>query len=836
MSAQQPAVAVVVVYYNGADDTIACLDGIAALSWPAERLEVVVVDNASRGDDVARIRAAHPGARVVPAGANLGFAGGCNLGVRESTAGYVAFLNNDARPDEAFLRAAVGELETHPDVGAVAAKVLDWAGERIDFAGGTLSWYGQGFKLHVGEPDGTVPDDARDVLFGTGSALVVRRAAFEAVGGFDERYFMFFEDVDLGWRLWLAGHRVRYVPGAVAYHRHHASMSGLGAWREQFLLERNALYTIYKNYDDRNVERFLAPALALAVRRGVALSGADATALDLAQNPPVPDEPATAEVDKALLASAYAVDAFARELPSLARARAEVQQGRVRGDAEITRLFGQPLVSSISAEDFRHDLEKITETIGVREVFGRRRRILVLTGDTLAARMAGPAIRALQIATALGGEHEVTLATTSTCELERSDITVTRVSAQRQMAELERWADVIVFQGHLMQEFPVLRTSHKPLVVDIYDPFHLEQLEQARDLPEDERREVVNNATVVLNEQILRGDFFLCASEKQRDFWLGQMAALGRVNPAVYDRDETLNSLIAVVPFGLEDSPPVATRPAVKGVIPGIDEGDRVILWGGGIYNWFDPLTLIRAMALVRDKVPNAKLLFMGVNHPNPGVPKMRMATRAHELADELGLLGTTVHFNQQWVPYEERQNFLLESDIGVSTHLDHVETAFSFRTRILDYIWASLPIVCTGGDSLAVLVEGRGLGTVVPPEDVEALADALTGLLLDDDSAARCRDNLAELAPDMTWSRVLEPLLRFCREPQRAADLVGRSGRGRSVDGMPTIAPPPWEGIRGDLALMRKYWSDEGPRGLLEKVGARAGRLARGRLRPSGR
>lgn len=836
MSAGQPAVAVVVVNYNGADDTIACLDGIAELSWPADRLQVVVVDNASRGDDVARIRAAHPGARVIASETNLGFAAGCNRGVAEATGEHVVFLNNDARPDPEFLRAAVRELEAQPDVGAVAAKVLDWEGKAVDFAGGSLSWYGQAFKDRVGEIVGG-PDDPRDVLFGTGSALVVRRSAFDAVGGFDERYFMFFEDVDLGWRLWLAGHRVRYVPDAVAYHRHHASMTGLGAWREQFLLERNALYTIYKNYDDGNLDRFLAPALGLAIRRGVALAGADADALDLARTPPVAGEPPTTDVGKSLLASAYAVDAFVRELPVLARSRAEVQAGRVRGDAEITRLFGQPTVSSISAEDFRRDLDQVNELIGVREVFGRRRRILVLTGDTLARRMAGPAIRALQIATALAGEHEVTLATTSDCELERSDLTVTRVSTQRGMAELERWADVIVFQGHLMEEFPVLRTTHKPLVVDIYDPFHLEQLEQARDLPEDERRTVVNNATVVLNEQILRGDFFLCASEKQRDFWLGQMAALGRINPAVYDRDETLHSLIAVVPFGLEDAPPVATKAAVKGVIPGIGPDDKVVLWGGGIYNWFDPLTLIRAMAVVRDRVPEAKLLFMGVNHPNPGVPRMRMATQAHELADELGLLGTTVHFNQQWVPYEERQNFLLESDIGVSTHLDHVETAFSFRTRILDYIWASLPIVCTGGDSLAALVESRGLGAVVPPEDVDALADALTELLVDEDRAARCREELARLAPDMTWSRVLDPLVRFCRDPRRAADLTAPGTRGgRTTAGLPTIAPPAWEGIRGDLALVRRYWTDEGPRGLLEKVAARAGRLARGQFRPSGR
>src|SRR5206468_8785633 len=106
------------------------------------------------------------------------------------------------------------------------------------------------------------------------------------------------------------------------------------------------------------------------------------------------------------------------------------------------------------------------------------------------------------------------------------------------------------------------------------------------------------------------------------------------------------------------------------------------------------------------------------------------------DLATELGLTGTHVFFNEGWVPYEERQNYLLEADIGVSTHLDHVETAFSFRTRILDYLWASLPIVATEGDSFATLIEAEGLGLTVPAQDVGALETALLPLL--DDPARR--------------------------------------------------------------------------------------------------
>jgi hypothetical protein len=127
---------------------------------------------------------------------------------------------------------------------------------------------------------------------------------------------------------------------------------------------------------------------------------------------------------------------------------------------------------------------------------------------------------------------------------------------------------------------------------------------------------------------------------------------------------------------------------------------------------------------------------------------------------------------------------------VGVSTHLDHVETAFSFRTRILDYLWASLPIVATAGDSFAELIEERGLGLVVPPGDVDALEAALHRLLTDVAFAQQCADAVAAAAAEFRWSRVLEPVLRLCAEARRAPDLV--DPRQRAMIGDP-IAQAMW-------------------------------------------
>jgi glycosyltransferase involved in cell wall biosynthesis len=362
---------------------------------------------------------------------------------------------------------------------------------------------------------------------------------------------------------------------------------------------------------------------------------------------------------------------------------------------------------------------------------------------------------------------------TTACDgLSHPDFRVRKVDAG-ELDDLVSWADIVVFQGFIMYENPGLGASRKVIVADIYDPFHLEQLEQTRGSLERDRRKMVHSATEVLNQQLARGDFFTCASSKQRDFWLGQLAAMGRINPLTYDADESLGELIAIVPFGVNDTPPIKTRDVLKGVVPGIGPDDKVILWGGGIYNWFDPLTLLRAVDKLRGRLPNVRVYFLGLKHPNPHVPEMRMAVQTRRLADELGLVDTHAFFNEGWVEYGDRQNYLLEADLGVSTHLDHVETEFSFRTRILDYLWAGLPVVATGGDSLAQLIEAHGAGIGVPPGDVDALEQALFELLSDDERAAECGRQSFALAEQFRWSTALEPLVEFCRDPHRAPDLL---------------------------------------------------------------
>jgi len=358
---------VVVVNFREPRLTLECLAALQELD--SEDVELICVDNGSCDESVDLLGAV-PEVRLIRSPRNLGFAGGCNLGARHATGEFLAFLNNDARPDRLWLEAARRTLIVDPSIGCVASKVLDWDGERIDFVDAGLTWFGMGYKPRTGERPRAEDETARDVLFATGAALVTRAQLFDQVGGFDERFFMFYEDVDLGWRLNLLGHRVRYVPTSVVYHRHHASVAAYGEHSEWFLLERNALMALYKNLSDEALGRVLAPALALSVRRALAEGGADPTILDLDGGLDLDSDSMT--VSKRTLTSPFAISAFVDLLPSLTVSRAEVQAGRVRSDRELYPLMRTALEPAMASPSYLDAHRILVESFGLEELFDER--------------------------------------------------------------------------------------------------------------------------------------------------------------------------------------------------------------------------------------------------------------------------------------------------------------------------------------------------------------------------------------------------------------------------------------------------------------------------------
>jgi hypothetical protein len=833
-------VSVVIINFRGTDDTLECVARLNEVDWPTKQLEIVVVENGSGDDSESRLRAAlgsQENVKLVVSAENLGFTGGSNLGAEEASGDFVAFLNNDAKPGKDWIREGLAAFGASPRIGAVASKVLDWDGKAIDFVEAGLSWFGMGYKNHTTELDDGRFDEQKDILFGTGSALFVRRALFLEIGGFDEDLFMFYDDVDLGWRLNLYGYRVRFAPTSIVYHKHHGSMKSFGEYREMFLLERNALHMLYKNLDDESLGTILPAALALLARRAVAKGDLDSEAYDIRRFTGADDEfDPTTPISKDTVAGLFAIDQFVADLPKLKERRKEIQGRRVKTDKEVFRLFGNIFHPLFGNDYYLEGFTAIQDAFAVNRPM-MRKRILIITGDAIGEKMAGPGMRAWKIAEALSEHSDVRLVTWNVANRKSDEFEVLRVRMQdeRGMAVQEEWADVIFFQGFALRHFLTLQKSNKIMVVDLYDPMHLEQLEQGREMGDASWRNQVLVTTQVVNEQLQRGDFFLCASERQRLFWIGQLAAVGRVNPDTYAQDENLKSLIDIAPFGMDSTPPQHTRKAIRGVVPGIGEDDKVIIWGGGIYNWFDTPTLVEAVAKVAEKHDDVRLFFLGVAHPNPDVPEMAIVSKTREISERLGLTNKHVFFNEQWVALDDRQNYLLEADAGVSTHFAHVETTFSFRTRILDYMWANLPIVTTDGDSFGDLVAAEGMGVAVPERDVDALADAIEAMLYDEDAIAKARAEVSRVRQDFTWEQALAPLIAFAHDPYPAPDRANefaenslRTGsRGEVV--VPGIGKSREQrfheiansrhGLRRDIMLARHYVTDGGVGELAGKV-----------------
>jgi hypothetical protein len=221
-----------------------------------------------------------------------------------------------------------------------------------------------------------------------------------------------------------------------------------------------------------------------------------------------------------------------------------------------------------------------------------------------------------------------------------------------------------------------------------------------------------------------------------------------------------------VVPFGVPDGDP--PEPAGPRPWPGIGPDDRVLLWGGGVWRWLDAITPIRAVERIRRERDDVHLVFMGTGRPIDAQGASAADEAARE-AERLGLLGRGVHLNPGWEGYATRGPLLAAADIGVSAHHDHLESRFAFRTRILDYLWAGLPVVTSSGDVLGELVERRGLGAAVAPGDVDGFARACLALLDDDGARQAAKDAVRAAAGDLRWSRVTEPLVSWCADPPPA-------------------------------------------------------------------
>ncbi|MEJ2581605.1 MAG: glycosyltransferase family 2 protein [Acidobacteriota bacterium] len=365
-------------------------DSLSSLTAYADRsdVEVILVDNGSadRCGDAALGR--WPWITVVRAEKNLGFAGGVHLGVEASGADILVFLNDDAAAGKDLIDAHLETLGSNPQAAASAGRLTNWDGDRHDFIRGGVTFdchafqLGQGFELTEIEP----PAPGEFLPFACGGNMAIRREDWDSSGGFDPKLFAYFEDVDLGWRLWARGREVVAAPEAVARHRGAATSAGLGDFKRGVLFERNALRTFFVCADDEYRGAFGEAVWATYLHRLTAYVKADLGIAPQAADPfgnglqPMsrgerwhgrirengiigavrhalarvllgPKVGAPSLKDGHLLMQLRAASGFFSNLDDAGGRRREIQEARVVPDREIVARFPRLVVPTYPGDD-----------------------------------------------------------------------------------------------------------------------------------------------------------------------------------------------------------------------------------------------------------------------------------------------------------------------------------------------------------------------------------------------------------------------------------------------------------------------------------------------------
>ncbi|CQR70551.1 N-acetylglucosaminyl-diphospho-decaprenol L-rhamnosyltransferase [Sporomusa ovata DSM 2662] len=350
MDVNKPLISIIVVTYNGEHHLRQCIPSLKEQTYPKELLEIIVVDNCSSDKSLEYLQQYHADVRIICNDSNQGFAKPNNQAAELAKGEYLALINNDMIAKNDWLEQLVATAK-HSQAECIAGTILNWEGSRIDCLGGGLSVYGHAVQKCWNEPIETLEshETEEETIFACGGAMLIKRDVYLKIGGFDEDFFAYCEDVDLGWRLWILGYRVVTSPKAVTYHRHNGTSGKFSKYRRIFHQERNALGMIYKNYDSNNYLKFLVGAI---LRRFARL------AEQLRINPKqyyfthqiiwwhsLRNKIRLIGRSSVILVQVIAIAGFTHDIRMLTAKRQKIQEQRVRTDEEVMRLFNSKSTS-----------------------------------------------------------------------------------------------------------------------------------------------------------------------------------------------------------------------------------------------------------------------------------------------------------------------------------------------------------------------------------------------------------------------------------------------------------------------------------------------------------
>lgn len=354
---------------------------------------------------------------------------------------------------------------------------------------------------------------------------------------------------------------------------------------------------------------------------------------------------------------------------------------------------------------------------------------MIYTSDVVGSCMAGPGIRAYELARQLRHVSSVTLVAKLIDEeaLDLCGIVPSQVGSKEGLEAIDG-ADVVV--GQPSRATLRAARSDRRVIFDLFDPVVLELDQMKGGLRRRMHRQIEANR---LSAALRLGHRLIVATPAQLELYreIGRRAGV---------RDVEARSM--VVPFGVPESEP---HEAPKRRPP-------LVVWNGGVWPWLDPETAIRAVGELNRSGLEVTLGFMGTARPNPAV--------AAALPDLPALSKEPwLEWNRTWVSYLERSAALTAASIALVLHGDTPEARYSIRTRLFDAIWCGVPMIATRGGFASDLIEGEGLGIVVEPGDVRGVALAIRTLLEDDARRASAVAALAGVRERFRWSEVCKPL-----------------------------------------------------------------------------
>ncbi|MBW4630635.1 MAG: glycosyltransferase [Iphinoe sp. HA4291-MV1] len=742
-----PTVTVIVLNYNGLRHLQDCFSSLLKLDYPKDRLELMLVDNASTDSSIGYVQASFPQVRIVRNEENLGFASGNNCGAREATGEYIIFLNNDMWVDPQFVQGLVKAVQSEPGVVSVGAKILNWDGTRFDFVGCASHFAGFAYQEGMGKPFTSDQFcNIKPLLFACGGAMLIDRQVFLEVGGFDDDYFMFYEDSDLGWRLWLMGYKVVFAPDAIVHHRHHGSASKLSYYRKQLLYKRNVLYSVIKNYDDNNLGRVL-PAVLLATVSGVVGQALRSGQIDkddyYIKSLKEPSE-LPILLDKQNVSTLVAIQDVVENLPRIMEKRRFVQDNRRRQDKEVAQLFRWPFrfwpdvdaPSQFTVAD-AFDLQCLFE--------GIPRRVLVISSDILpfpGMPTVGSGLRAWGLGQGLKSRgHDVIFSMPKAAITGREKLVTPEVAqlawepgtllAVVHAAE----ADVVVVCNWPIIDALPTEMLGIPVILDQHGPHLLEREYQNYGEPEENVQSKLRS--------LRKADFFTCAGDKQRKYFQSWLERSGWTEQ---DRQEKT----AAIPISL--SPNLPERHP---------QDEIAFVYGGVFLPWQDPSISLSVLVEILNQRNSGKLYFFGGKHPVYQVDTGIFESLLLKLQKSPRVIAPGM------VSHEELITKYTSAHVAIDLMKRNSERELAFTTRTVEYLWCGLPVIYNDYAELSDYIREYDAGWIVDPEDTEAIASVINEIFDHPEIVLQKSKNAQRLAQEkLNWEKTIDAIDQFVRHP----------------------------------------------------------------------